>query len=148
MVSLQTLRTPQRRKRSRRIGRGTGSGRGTYSGRGIKGQKARTGGKSGLKRKGLKQFLHQLPKSRGFKQEKLIMGVNLDALMEHFSEGAHVTPKELAQKGLLRKGFKVKILTGKEKVKKLSISADAFSKKAEAQITQAGGTARRLSSKT
>ncbi len=147
MVGLHELRNPQTRKHSRRIGRGNASGRGTYSGRGVKGQKARTGGKSGLKRRGLKQFLHQLPKSRGFKATSTVIGISTDIISKSFTEGAHVTPKELLKKGIIRHGYQVKILAGSEKMKKLSISAHGFSKQAEVKITKAGGTVRRLTSK-
>ena len=50
-LALHNLKVNKKAKRKvRRVGRGNASGSGTYSGRGLKGQKARSGGKSGLKR--------------------------------------------------------------------------------------------------
>ncbi|MBI3963673.1 MAG: uL15 family ribosomal protein, partial [Candidatus Kerfeldbacteria bacterium] len=69
-VGLHTLH-PARGSRHRRtrVGRGSGSGKGTYSGRGIKGQRARTGGRSNAKYLGKRTpvFIYQLPKRRGFR---------------------------------------------------------------------------------
>ncbi|MCK4554160.1 hypothetical protein KAU19_04310, partial [Candidatus Parcubacteria bacterium] len=56
-------------KKRKRVGRGNASGHGTYSGRGIKGQRSRSGGKSGLKRLGMKMILRNIPKKRGFKSD-------------------------------------------------------------------------------
>jgi large subunit ribosomal protein L15 len=54
-LSLHTLRPANgSRSRRKRVGRGEGSGLGKTSGRGEKGQRARSGGKSGLKLKTLK----------------------------------------------------------------------------------------------
>ena len=65
LITLHNLPALQGRKK-KRVGRGPGSGRGTYSGRGIKGQKARTGGRVGLRRKGVKQFITKLKKEGYF----------------------------------------------------------------------------------
>ena len=51
------------KKKVKRVGRGLGS-RGTYSGRGQKGQKARSGGKKGLKLMGIRRLLLSTPKIR------------------------------------------------------------------------------------
>ena len=66
-MTLHTIKpSPGSRKRKLRVGRGLAR-RGAMSGRGTKGQRARSGGKSGLKVKGLRQTLLRIPKSRGFK---------------------------------------------------------------------------------
>lgn len=139
---IHNLRPSQKRKSRKRVGRGTGSGLGTYSGRGIKGQRSRSGGKSGLKRRGLKQYLMQIPKVRGFKRATGVVSVNVGQLEKAFLEGDHVTPKKLLEKGLIGRGMQVKILNGGTLKKKLSISAHAFSESAEATITKVGGNAR------
>jgi large subunit ribosomal protein L15 len=139
-LSLQTLRPSQKPKTTKRVGRGNASGVGSYSGRGIKGQKARTGGRKGLKRRGLKQFLMQLPKARGFSQPKNIFAVTLERIASAFKEGDHVTPQELIKRGILPKGMRVKVLHSVGFAKKISVSAHAISEKAKAAVESAGGT--------
>jgi len=52
----------------KRKGRGNASGKGTYASRGLKGQRARSGGRSGLKRRSLmRQLIKKTPKIGGFK---------------------------------------------------------------------------------
>lgn len=66
MINLSILKS-FKHKRVRRVGRGNASGNGTTAGRGTKGQRARTGGKKGLKYKGLRSTLLKLPKFKGMK---------------------------------------------------------------------------------
>jgi len=141
-LSLHTLRPSQKSKTTKRVGRGNASGVGSYSGRGIKGQKARTGGRRGLKRRGLKQFLMQLPKTRGFSQQKNMFAVTLERIASKFKEGDHVTPQELVKHGMLPKGMRLKVLHSVGFAKKLSVSAHAISEKAKAAVESAGGTVR------
>src|SRR3989344_399564 len=83
------------KKKTKRVGRGNASGHGTYSGRGLKGQKARAGGKGGLKRRGLKQLLRNKPKLGGFKSLKPKMAiVDLDQLEKVFTIGEIVDGKK------------------------------------------------------
>lgn len=89
-------------KKRKRVGRGNASGRGTYSGRGIKGQRSRSGGKSGLKRLGMKTILRNIPKKRGLKSGKpKNQVVNLADLNKHFKDGDVVSPKSLLKAGLI-----------------------------------------------
>lgn len=141
-LSLANLSSsPQKSKK--RIGRGHGSGRGIYSGRGQKGQRARSGGRKNLKRRGLKQFLQQLPKSRGFKSIYPQHGVvNLVDLENKFKGGELVTPEKIYQSGLLKIIYPgVKILGHGKLSKKLTVHAQQFSKSAENAIKKAGGQA-------
>ncbi|MEK7071998.1 MAG: 50S ribosomal protein L15 [Patescibacteria group bacterium] len=128
-------------KKRRRIGRG--GKRGTYSGRGMKGQKARSGGRSGLKALGFKQTLQRVPKLRGFKSLKAKMAViNLSDLDKVFNDGDTITSKELVKSGLISssKGG-VKILGSGKLSKKLNIFVNAFSVSAKEAIEKAGGKA-------
>ena len=143
-IGLHTLRTHQTTKKRLRVGRGTGSGIGTYSGRGIKGQKSRTGGKKGLRRRGLKQYLLQLPKFKGFKRSKSMIGISITMLSNNFTEGDKITPLVLLKRGLVPRGVHIKILGGKC-TKKLSVTAHAFSATARQTIEKAGGTTRVMS---
>ncbi len=141
VLSLSQLKSAKHAKR-KRVGRGDGSGSGTYSGRGMKGQRSRSGGKKNLKRRGLKQMLMQIPKSRGFKsQYQSLFVVNLVDLEKHFESGSVVTVKRLRNLNLIPKGGSgVKVLGTGKISKKLEVTAHRFSKSAENAITKAGGT--------
>ncbi len=139
-LTLHTL-TGANRKRGKRFGRGLGSGRGTYSGRGVKGQRARSGGKKGLKRFGMKAMIQTLPKKRGFvSQYSKPQTVSLGVLAEVFADGARITPALLKKYGLIEKNASVKILTGGTFKKKLVIVGCAFSQSAKKIFRKAGGT--------
>lgn len=128
-------------RRQRRLGRGHGSGRGTYAGRGGRGQKARTGGKKGLKLKGMRTRLLKIPKVRGFKSLYAKPAViNLADINIKFKTGDIITPQKLFETGLIdtiKNG--VKILGKGELEKALTISGCAISKSAEEKIKAAGG---------
>lgn len=138
-LSLSNLKA-SKRKKVRRLGRGDGSGRGTYSSRGLKGQRSRSGGKKKLKRKGLKQFLHQIPKNRGFKSMYRSLEIVNVGQLNNFDNNEIITPDKMIDKGLLsHKDNGVKILGHGDLKKKLTISAHSFSKSAENVIKKAGG---------
>ncbi len=127
MLQLHTLKNRNRKKR-KRVGRGNASGHGTYSGRGQKGQRSRSGGRGGLKFKGLKMSLSKLPKLRGFSRvKKELTLVNLVDLEKRYQSGAKV---ELPGCKILGRG---------ELTKKLEIKASGWSKTAEDAIKKAGG---------
>jgi large subunit ribosomal protein L15 len=128
-------------KKSRQVGRG--GKRGSYSGRGMKGQRARSGGKGGLKALGLKQTLQRIPKSRGFKSFKPKMAtVNLADLDKIFSAGEIIDAKKLLKAGLINSAKNgVKILGDGKLAKEFQVIADKFSSSAQEAITKAGGKA-------
>ncbi|MFH1522295.1 MAG: 50S ribosomal protein L15 [Patescibacteria group bacterium] len=122
-LSLHTIKPSKgATKKRKRVGRGNSSGHGTYSGRGLKGQRSRSGGKSGLKRLGMKQMLLQTPKKRGFKSLKpKNQIVNIIEINQNFQDGEIINHKALLKKGLIDKiKLPVKILgVGELKVKGL-----------------------------
>ena len=127
MLNLSNIKKPKQKKK-KRVGRGNASGKGTYSGRGQKGQRSRSGGKGGLKLRGLKQTIGKLPKSRGFTSPHPKLDViNLADLEKKYKDGETVTLN------------KIKVLGQGEIKKKLTIKAAAFSKSAEEAIIKAGG---------
>lgn len=128
------------KKNKKRIGRGDSSGHGTYSTRGQKGQRARSGGRGGLKLKGLKSGIQSIPKLGGFKslRPKLAI-VNLDILRENYKNGDIVDASSLWQKGLSDSKYGVKILGNGTINKKLTIIGLKMSKSAVAAIEKAGG---------
>src|SRR3990167_2958006 len=110
-LSLHSLQPKEgSRPKSKRVGRGLGS-TGTYSGRGAKGQKARSGGRAGLKLKGLRKMMLSIPKSRGFVGPSVKPAtVNVGAIGKVFENGAVVNPQALEKKGLVshtNRGVKV-----------------------------------------
>ena len=142
MINLSDLKAhPKSRKRRKVVGRGFGSGHGTFSGRGAKGQKARSGGKSGLKRRGLRQLLKNKPKIGGFKSLKpKFIKVNIDSLEKSFEAGELVNIKKLIAKNLIKKNISgLKILGNGRLTKKLTVIADDFSESAKKAIIKAGG---------
>lgn len=128
-------------KKTKRLGRGNSSS-GNYSGRGMKGQRSRSGGKGGLKLRGLKMSMMGLPKSRGFQSGRVrAQVVNIEDLERLFVDGDTVNAATLAQKGLVKsENKKVKVLGNGEINKKLTIEVNAVSAKAKEAIEKAGGT--------
>lgn len=130
------------KKKRKRVGRGDSSGHGTYSGRGQKGQKSRSGGRKGLKRKGMKQILLKTPKMRGFRsfynKNKIVKISNINA---HFKDGNEVTLQSLLKLGLIDTiKAPVKILgSGELKIKNLEFRDIKLSKSVEEQIKKMGG---------
>jgi len=129
------------KKRKKRLGRGDASGKGSYSGRGLKGQRARSGGKGGLKLKGFKANIQNIPKLPGFKSLKpKLEVVNLKDLDKVFKDGEVITPVLLKTKGLVKTTKNgIKILGQGKLNKKLTIKANKFSNSAKEAIEKAGG---------
>ncbi len=132
-------------KPRKRLGCGTGSGHGGSSTRGTKGQKSRAG--SGAKipawfEGGQMPLQRRLPK-RGFTPKNKIVyqlvEVGALAKLSHLPE---ISPKDMAEKRLIRlQGGPVKI-TGEGEVKTaLRVKAHAFTGSARAKIEAAGGSA-------
>ena len=106
--------SPHSRRTKRRLGRGHGSGRGTYSGRGLKGQKARSGGRKGLKQMGLRTMILSIPKVRGFSpRPSRVFELRLGALNTILKDGETCSPTTLRQRHLWKRGeTSAKIILG------------------------------------
>jgi len=132
-------------RKSRRIGRGTGSGRGKTSGRGQKGQNARSEGFRLGFEGGQMPLSQRLPKLPGFKNpfHKTYAVVNLSKL-SRFDDGTKVDAALLAEAGLARPGEEVKILGTGDLKRKLTVEAHAFSLSAREAIEALGGTVKVL----
>lgn len=135
-------------KTRKRIGRGSGSGLGGTSTRGHKGAKSRSGYKKKIGFEGGQMPLQRRVPKFGFKNINRVeyKAINLDTLQ------ALATAKGLEKIGietLIEAGFVssnqlVKILGKGAITSKLEVTANAFSKSAEAAITAAGGTVVKL----
>ena len=151
LLGLHNLQKNQKATKKRvRRGRGNASGHGNYSGRGMKGQKSRSGGKSGLKIRGLRNYLLRIPKSKGFTSDKPNnLPINLGLLDKYFDNNEVVSLKSLVKKNLIPAGMKsVKILASGKITKKLVIKIDSLSVKAKEAIIKAGGEILEIKDKT
>lgn len=140
-LSLHHLQpTKGSRRGKKRVGRGLGS-TGSYSGRGVKGQRARAGGRSGLKLKGLRGIMLSTPKNRGFKSINASPCIlNVFDLAKTFTNGTKVNLKLLLKKGLISDlSSGVKILGKGEIGIALTIEQCQVSMAAKTKIEKAGG---------
>lgn len=133
-----------KKKNRKRIGRGNASGHGTYSTRGQKGQRARSGGKKGLKIKGFKQNLLNMPKFKGMKSPRLkAQLIMVSTLEKFFEDNEQVTPGILLKRGLVEsmdQAIKILSKSADDKLtKKLEITGCGVSASARALIEKAGG---------
>lgn len=141
-LQLHTIKISSKvRKSKKRVGRGNASGRGTYSTRGMKGQRSRSGGKGGLKLKGLKRNLLNFPKFKGMKSGALkTQLVSLSHLNKKYQNGDLVTPQSLLEKNIIDTiKAPVKVLNNGEISIKLEIKDCLVSAKAIKAIEKAGG---------
>lgn len=125
----------------RRVCRGIGSGLGKTGGRGMKGQKARRQIPAWFEG-GQTPIIRRLPVKKGFRNinHKEYSIINLDDLQKFFEKGDTVNPEKLGAVGLLHdKMDGIKILGFGTLDKALKVSANKFSKQAEAAIKAAGG---------
>ncbi|MHB8882749.1 MAG: 50S ribosomal protein L15 [Thermodesulfovibrionales bacterium] len=131
------------RKRGKRVGRGIGSGHGKTSCKGHKGQKARSGGTTGLGFEGGQMPLQRRLPKRGFTNNNAIIyaTINVDTI-NGLSGLDIITPEILVEKRIikdLRGGLKV---LGNGTIQRaVTVKAAAFSASAAEKITAAGGTA-------
>jgi large subunit ribosomal protein L15 len=132
-------------RKSRRVGRGTGSGRGKTSGRGQKGQNARSEGFRLGFEGGQMPLSQRLPKLPGFKNpfHKTYAVVNLSKL-SRFADGTTVDAALLAESGLARPGEEIKILGTGDLKRKLTVEAHSFSLSAREAIEARGGSVKVL----
>ena len=146
MMELNSLKyTKGSIKATKRVGRGIGSGNGKTSGRGQKGQNSRSGGGVRLGFEGGQNPLVFRIAKKGFNNYEFSTRyavINMSDL-EKFDNGAEITPELLKEMGLV-KDMKdgLKVLGNGEITKKLTVSANKFSKIAKEKIENAGGKAK------
>ena len=127
----------------RRSGRGPGSGLGGTSTRGHKGAKARSGYKKKIGFEGGQMPLQRRLPKFGFKNinHKEYFAVNLSTLQKLAEKNSYekIGIAELVEAGLTNGKELVKVLANGEITAKVTVEANAFSKKAEEAIKAAGG---------
>lgn len=131
----------------KRIGRGQGSGHGGTSTRGHKGAQSRSGYKSKRGFQGGQMPLQRrLPKFGFTNINKVVFKtVNLGAIEVLAEKGVTIIGQaELVAAGLVSKNDVVKVLGTGALTKKVEVTANAFSKSAQAAIEAQGGSAVKL----
>ena len=131
----------------RRIGRGPGSGLGGTSTRGHKGAKARSGYKKKVGFEGGQMPLQRRLPKFGFKNINHVeyQAVNLCTLQTMAEKGiTTIGAAEIVAAGFAKAGQFINILGNGTLSAKVEVTANAFSKSAEAAIVAAGGTATKL----
>lgn len=142
-IRLHTIKPAKGARKSRRlVGRGPGSGLGKTAGRGTKGQRARSGGKSGLKLMGLKRIVLRIPKNRGFKtRTPHPETLTLDQLEKWFASGVTVDVKSLKKSGYIStKANGAKIVNSGTLTKAIKFVGVEATPAAKAAIEKAGGS--------
>jgi len=147
-MQIHQIKSKFKRKRSIKVGRG--GKRGKTSGRGTKGQNSRTGRKI---RPEIRDVIKRIPKLRGHGKNRAESVndsvvkpkvINLGDLDKVFLGGEVISPKTLAEKGLLKleagKLPKVKILGTGEVTKKFTLEDCLVSEGAKAKLIKAQGT--------
>lgn len=128
-------------KDRKRVGRGISAGGGKTAGRGTKGQKARTGKKlrPGFEG-GQLELMKRIPKKKGFRSLRTPAQVVYIGKLAKLS-GKVADNQTLAEAGLIDTAYgSVKIISGGEIKKAITVKVQAASKGALEAITAAGGT--------
>jgi large subunit ribosomal protein L15 len=148
-MKLHHLRPAEGSTRPRkRMGRGKAAGQGKTAGRGTKGWGARHNPKPGFEG-GQMPLQRRVPKIKGFSNPNRIEWavVNVDRLSEAFDAKSTVTPADLLEKGIVRKGLPVKVLGRGDIDRALTVHAHAVSTTARQKIEGAGGTVELIESR-
>ena len=141
MSKLSSLKTIKTKGSAKRLGRGHSSGKGKTSARGHKGYHSRTGSTSRLRFEGGQMpLISRIPKLKGFKvlNKAKCMVINVADLEKNAQDGL-VSKKFLRKSGVLKRGYKLKILGAGELKSPLKVEADSWAKSAEEKIKKAGG---------
>jgi len=143
-MNLSTLKyAPGSRKDRKRVGRG--GARGKQSGRGSNGQHSRSGVSFRPWFEGGQMPIQRRLPKRGFTNFNRVdyQVINVGDLNKLKVD--EVTPDVLYEMGAIgKKSLPLKVLGDGELTKKLSVSANAFSKKAQEKIEAAGGRITKL----
>jgi large subunit ribosomal protein L15 len=132
-------------KKRHRVGRGMGSKCGKTCGRGHKGDKARRGYKNHFGQEGGQIPLYKKLPTRGFTNGRFkneVFAINLGMIDKLFSDGETVTLQSLQEKGFAPRLVPggLKILSGGELKKKVTVIANFFSQTAAEKLKTSGIT--------
>ena len=145
-ISLSNLKPASgAKKKIKRIGRGNASGHGTTATRGTKGQRARSGGRAGLRTMGMRRMIMALPKIGGFRSKYAKANVVTLKFLASKAPAGAVNPKILRKLGIVeisRGGIKILDFVDFKLEKKYDVSGCEVSTGVRAKIEAAGGTVR------
>ena len=131
-MKIHELKKTRSDVKSLRVGRGISAGGGKTAGRGTKGQKSRSGHNIPRKFEGgqtpLVMRLHKLPGLKSHKPQTIV--ITLDEISKNFKNGDVISEQTLIEKGLSKKGDRVKILSTGELKVKVKVESVAASKSA------------------
>ncbi len=128
------------RRTYKRMGRGNGSGKGTTAGKGTKGQRARQGGRKGLRQIGMKRTVQSTPKLGGFAALDRKSATLPVSVLNKFNANDTVTVSVLAKSGLIpHAAASVKLVAGGKLSKKVNVRGIRVSAEAKSQIEAHGG---------
>jgi large subunit ribosomal protein L15 len=131
-------------RNNKRLGRGEGSGSGGTASRGHNGAKSRSGYSKKVGFEGGQMPLQRRVPKFGFKNPNRVeySGVNLDTLQKLADENkvTEITPELLRENSVVGKKDLIKILGRGELSSKLTVTANGFSKSAQAAIEAKGGS--------
>jgi large subunit ribosomal protein L15 len=128
------------RHKYKRMGRGNGSGKGTTAGKGTKGQRARQGGRKGLRQIGMKRTVQSTPKLGGFVALTKKAATLPVSILNKFNVNDTVTVSVLAKAGLIpHAADTVKLVDGGKLSKKINVRGISVSAEAKAKIEALGG---------
>jgi len=135
-------------KNKKRIGRGQGSGRGGTATKGHKGAQSRSGYKRKIGFEGGQMPLYRRVPKFGFKNinRKEYRGINVEVL-QGLADKLNITiinKDVLIENGLANKNDLIKILGMGELKAKLEVTANGFTKTAQAAIENQGGTVTKI----
>jgi len=151
MNILSTLKNTTRPvKKVQRVGRGMGSNRGKTCGRGTKGDKARSGYKRRYGHEGGQLPLYRKLPCRGFTNGRFrtkSFAINLGRLNDLYRDGDVVSSATLQEKGIPARKLAggLRILSGGDLKKKVSIEAHHFSQEAKDKLDKLSVTYTQLS---
>jgi large subunit ribosomal protein L15 len=142
-MNLSSLRPPKGQKhKKRRLGQGMGTGRGKFAGRGAKGAKSISGYSKMRGFEGGQMPLHRRLPKRGFTNifHKDYAIINVGVLEK--LEGDTFTPESLMKSGIVKKlGAGLKVLGNGELNRRITVTANIYSKSALDKIQKHGGSA-------
>ncbi len=148
MTRLNTISSPARRKKPKRVGRGIGSGPGKTCGRGHKGQRARAGGRRDGAFEGGQMPLHRRVPKRGFVSRTGLLTArvrlsDIARLQRADAEFSEVSLVELKRRGVVAKNAKHARLFlaagGIALSRAVKVSGVTLSASARAAVVAAGG---------
>jgi len=145
MLKLNELKPAKgSRRKTKRLGRGTGSGTGCTAGKGMNGYKARRGASNKFYFEGGQTPLTRRIPKKGFNNifKKEYQIVNVSDLEKIDETDADINVEFLYENGLIHAADRpVKILGNGEITKKFNVKVHAFSKAAREKIENAKGKA-------